>query len=97
MRGMRPTGLAQIAVAAAERSSPGLDVRLGSCPPSPGSVLSIRSVIVFRAPLSRLVEMPPPVARQTTTCGVRHNRSRPAGYSIWLHADGLRASDRAAE
>src|SRR5467141_3230294 len=73
-----------------------LHVRPGSCPPSPRSVLSIRSVIVFRAPLSRLVETPPPVARQTTTCRVRHNRSWPAGYSIWLHADGLRASDRAA-
>src|ERR1700730_18666846 len=85
MRGLRPTGLAQIAVAAGEGWSPAPDVRPGSCPPSPRSVLSIRSVIVFRAPLSRLVEMPPPVARQTTTCRVRHNRSWPAGYSIWLH------------
>src|SRR5258708_37997270 len=96
MVGMGPAALGHIAAAAAKRSSPGLDVRPGGCAPSPRSVLSIRSVIVFRAPLSRMVEMPPLVARQAPTCRLRHNRLWPAGYSIWLHADGPRARDRAA-
>src|SRR5262245_46915001 len=55
MRGIGPTGFAQIAVAAAYRSSPGLEVRPGSCPSSVRSVLSIRSIIV--APQFCLLEL----------------------------------------
>src|SRR5262245_8179315 len=77
MRGMGPTGFAQIEVAARYRSSPGFETRPRSWPFSTPSVSSIKSVIVVRSPRPGLVEWESVVTRPPEICRRRHHRPQP--------------------
>src|SRR6267142_3184346 len=101
---MRPTGFAQISVAATYRSSPGLETRLPSWSLSPRKVLSIRSVIAFPSPQVHLVERRPLVATPAAIWRGSHVRSSGKAApprlpivtdysSAWVPAAGAQAND----